>query len=316
MSLIAAWTAVPVLTRLFKPGRRTRPAPADQAGLAWGLRVMRALYRPFLSLALRFPKTTLLLACAGFAAAIQTAAGLGSSFLPPFREDAFNVMVSLPPGASLAETERVSESCVPVLQSIPGVLSVTRRTGRAERDQHAEPVSSSEFVVRVDLSRDTDAVRTAIRERLGAIPGCALVVGYPIAHRISAILSGTEAELAVNIFGEDLDVLRETVAKMKKALEDMPELADVRANREISVRTYRIDYDMDALAEAGITPGEAGEQVSAAFNGAETGEVRNGIRRRPGRPDCGTRGQRAFPGCPAGRHHPGQCRPLPAAAGG
>jgi HME family heavy-metal exporter len=189
-------------------------------------------------------------------------------------------MLSLPPGASLAETARVSEACVPALRAIPGVLSVTRRTGRAERDQHAEPVSSSEFVVRVDLSRDTEAIRAEIRERLGAIPGCALVVGYPIAHRISAVLSGTEAEVAVNVFGEEADVLRETVAEMKKALDGMPELADVRANREITVRSFRIDYDMAALAEAGLTPREAGEQVSAAFNGAEVGEVRRGLRRR------------------------------------
>jgi hypothetical protein len=157
---------------------------------------------------------------------------------------------------------------------------VTRRTGRAERDQHAEPVSSSEFVVRIDVSGDSDAVRNEIRERLGDIPGASLFVGYPIAHRISAVLSGTEAELAVNIFGENPDVLRERAALMKKELEQMPEVADLRANREITVRTLRIDYDFAALAEAGITPREAGEQVSAAFNGVEVGEIRNGIRRR------------------------------------
>jgi HME family heavy-metal exporter len=166
------------------------------------------------------------------------------------------------------------------MASIPGVLSVTRRTGRAERDQHAEPVSSSEFVVRVDLNGDTEAVRSQIRERIGNIPGCALIVGYPIAHRISAVLSGTEAELAVNVFGENVDALRETVAKMKTVLEADPDVSDVRANREITVRTFRIDYDMPALVEAGITPREAGEQVAAAFNGAQVGEVRNGLRRR------------------------------------
>ena len=166
------------------------------------------------------------------------------------------------------------------MASIPGVLSVTRRTGRAERDQHAEPVSSSEYVVRVDLNGDTEAVRSQIRERLGKIPGCALIVGYPIAHRISAVLSGTEAELAVNVFGENVDVLRDTVAKMKTVLESNPGVSDVRANREITVRTLRVDYDMPALVEAGITPREVGEQVAAAFNGAQVGEVRDGLRRR------------------------------------
>ena len=283
MSLLCAWVAVPALSRILRVGSRwgsKTVAGSSDAGVSLGVRIMRAVYRPFLSLALRFPKCVVLLSLIATGYAVHVATGFGSSFLPPFHEDSFNVMVSLPPGASLSETERVSESCVPAMESIPGVLSVTRRTGRAERDQHAEPVSSSEFVVRVDLSKDTDAIRSQIRERLGSIPGCALIVGYPIAHRISAVLSGTEAELAVNIYGNDVDVLRETVAKMKAALEAIPEVSDVRANREITVRTLRVDYDMPALVEAGITPREAGEQVAAAFNGAPVGEVRNGIRKR------------------------------------
>lgn len=282
MSLICAWTVVPALSRLFRLGGGTKKPPAkiEDAGVSLGIRIMRAMYRPFLAFALRFPKCVVLLAFVAAGYAVYVASGFGSSFLPPFREDSFNVMVSLPPGASLAETERVSEACVPAMASIPGVLSVTRRTGRAERDQHAEPVSSSEFVVRVDLNGDTETVRDQIRERLGRIPGCALIVGYPIAHRISAVLSGTEAELAVNVFGENVDVLRDTVAKMKTVLEANPGVSDVRANREITVRTFRIDYDMPSLVEAGITPREVGEQVAAAFNGAEVGEVRDGLRKR------------------------------------
>ena len=283
MSLICAWTVVPALSRLLRLGggaAKKSPAKIEDAGVSLGIRVMRAMYRPFLAIALRFPKCVLLFAFVATGYAIYVASGFGSSFLPPFREDSFNVMVSLPPGASLAETERVSEACVPAMASIPGVISVTRRTGRAERDQHAEPVSSSEFVVRVDLSGDTEAVRDRIRERLGALPGCALVVGYPIAHRISAVLSGTEAELAVNVFGEKVEVLRDTVAKMKTVLESHPGVSDVRANREITVRTFRIDYDMPSLVEAGITAREAGEQVAAAFNGAEVGEVRDALRKR------------------------------------
>ncbi len=284
MSLVAACVAVPALARLFRLGRGLRTPKADEAAAAakvgLGVRVMRAIYRPFLWLALKLPKTVVLCACALTAGSIWVAKDFGSSFLPPFHEDAFNVMLSLPPGASLDETERVSEACVPAMASIPGVLSVTRRTGRAERDQHAEPVSSSEYVVRVDLTSDTDAIKAAIRERIGSIPGCSLLVGYPIAHRIDAVLSGTEAELAVNVFGESVEALRGVVAKMKTELEAIPEVSDVRANREVTVRTLRIDYDMEALREAGLTLREAGEQVAAAFNGVEAGDVRDGIRRR------------------------------------
>lgn len=283
MSLICAWTLVPALSRVFRLGGNADKKPAAKrkdAGISFGVLVMRAAYRPFLAFALRFPKSVIFFALASAGYALYVASGFGSSFLPPFREDSFNVMVSLPPGASLVETERLSEACVPAISSIPGVLSVTRRTGRAERDQHAEPVSSSEFVVRVDLNGDTEAVRDEIRKRLGEIPGCALIVGYPIAHRISAVLSGTEAELAVNVFGEDVDLLRDTVAKMNAALKANKGVSDVRANREILVRTFRIDYDMPSLVEAGITPREIGEQAAAAFNGAQVGEVRDGLRKR------------------------------------
>ena len=275
-SLAVAFVVTPAMSKVLGRGR----ADAVKNGEALGVRIMKVVYRPFLALALRVPALIVLATAAATVVAVMMARNFGSSFLPPFREDAFNVALSLPPGASLSESERVSEGCVAGLRSIPGVLSVTRRTGRAERDQHAEPVSSSEYVIRVDLSSDVESIRRRIREHLGGIPGCSVLVGYPIAHRISAVLSGTEAEVAVNVYGEDSAVLRETVAKMKKRLETMPEVSDVRANREVMVRTLRIDYDLELLAEAGLTLREAGEQVSVAFSGIEVGEVRDGLRRR------------------------------------
>lgn len=278
-SLVAALTLVPVLGRLIGLAPKS-DAGASDAKPSLGIRLLTAVYRPFLSASLKLPYFVVLTAFALAGGALYLASDFGSSFLPPFREDSFNVALSLPPGASLAETERVSEACVPAIASIPGVKSVTRRTGRAERDQHAEPVSSSEYVVRVDLAGDPDHVKAEIRRRLGDIPGCSLLVGYPIAHRISAVLSGTEAEIAINVYGEDAEVLREVVGRMKKALAEVEGVSDVRANREVMVRTLRIDYDIEALREAGLTLREAGEQVSAAFYGLEVGEVREGLKRR------------------------------------
>ncbi len=283
MSLFTAWTAVPAMARIFHLGGGKTPrasTPADGVKPSWGVRILRAGYRPFLAVAMKLPKTILLLAAVAIAGSMYVAKDFGSSFLPPFREDAFNVALSLPPGASLVEAERVAEACVPLLREIPGVLSVTRRTGRAERDQHAEPVSSSEYVVRVDLQGDPDRVKAEIRSRLGGMPGCSVVVGYPIAHRIGAVLSGIEAEVAINVFGESAEVLREVVRAMQRELTTMPEVSDVRANREVMVRSLRINYDLDLLREAGLTLREAGEQVAMAFNGVEAGEVREGVNRR------------------------------------
>ena len=285
MSLAVAFVVTPILSKLLgrDRGRGTVAESAADAHAsvdAAGVRVMKRAYRPFLDTAIRFPRLVMMIAIAAMAVAVTVALDFGSTFLPPFREDAFNVVISLPPGASLSESERVAEAAVDGLREIPGVLSVTRRTGRAERDQHAEPVSSSEFVVRVDLSGDVEDIRRRIRAQLGDLPGCSALVGYPIAHRISAVLSGTEAEVAVNVYGDDLQVLRDVVSRAKKLFAEMPEVSDVRANREVTVRTLKIDYDIDALAEAGLTLREAGEQVSVAFNGLEVGEVRDGLKRR------------------------------------
>lgn len=279
-SFMVAIVAVPTLSKLLWRAPRAGASPtATRESLA--ARVMKACYRPFVRVAIKVPLLTVFLALAMGVGSGWMAKHFGSSFLPPFREDAFNVILALPPGASLEETERISEACGAALRELPGVLSVTRRTGRAERDQHAEPVSSTEFVVRMDLQCDTVALREAIRETLATVPGTSSQVGYPIAHRISAILSGTDAELAISVFGEDLDTLRATVGRLKTELEATPGVADVLANREVTIKTLRIDYHLGALAEAGLTLQSAGEQVAAAFNGVEVGEMRDGIRRRP-----------------------------------
>lgn len=274
-SLVCAVFLVPALSSVLRPGGKVR-----SPGSGFGVRLMQRAYRPVLNLAVKFPRAVILLAAVSTVYAIYVGSGFGSSFLPSFREDSYNVILALPPGASLIEAERISESAVPHLMKIPGVLSVTRRTGRAERDQHAEPVSSSEFVVRVDMDEDAEAIKSAIRRELGSLPGCALVIGYPIAHRISAVLSGSEAELAINLYGEDLPRLRKAASEVKAKLDTIREVTDVRANREITVDSIRILYDQDAMAECGITLKDAGEQISCAFNGAVVGEVRNGMRRR------------------------------------
>jgi len=193
--------------------------------------------------------------------------------LPPFHEDCYTVFVSTPTGTSLEETERVTQGAMAAIRHIEGVKSVTRRTGRAERDEHAEPVSASELLVRVDMQADPLRLRNAINGVIRQIPGVATMIGYPIAHRISSVLSGTEAELAINVFGDDLATLRAAAAAVKQVLDTLPQVADARANREILVDTLRIRYRLEALARAGLTLKEAGEQVSAAFDGVTAGQV-------------------------------------------
>ena len=275
-SFVVSMLAVPVLSLLlWRPSRR---GAAKKEAVT--IRVLKATYAPFLTFVMRFPGVVVVLSAAALGVAVYLAASFGGSFLPAFREDAYNVFVSTPPGTSLEETERVTEASVSSVASIGGVLSVCRRTGRAERDQHAEPVSTSELVVRVDPKADADRVAAEIRERLGSVPGLSVTIGYPIAHRISAVLSGVESELAINIFGERLEVLRDAAKRTKAVLDALPQVVDARANREIMTESLRVDYDLDALAEAGLTLREAGEQVAAGFSGVSVGTIHSGLRRR------------------------------------
>ncbi len=279
-SLLIAITITPALCMLLYSYRKKRNPAAPTAPCDGGsVRLLKRVYQPLLALCTRYPKSICLLMALLTAATLGLASTFGSSFLPPFHEDCYTVFVSTPIGTSLEETERVTFKAMQEIRAIPGIKSVTRKTGRAERDEHAEPVSASEILVRVDLKQDPNQLRKAIESVIAQIPGVATMIGYPMAHRISAVLSGTNAELAINIFGEELSTLRAVAAKVKAILDTMPEVADARANREIMVDTLRIRYRLDDLARAKLTLKEAGEQVSAAFNGIVVGQVAQNQRR-------------------------------------
>ncbi|HQQ92157.1 MAG TPA: efflux RND transporter permease subunit [Kiritimatiellia bacterium] len=274
-SLLVALTVTPVLSLLLfsRPLRGREGEGKKEKTEGATVRALKALYRPLLRVCVRYAWLVCFVMAAVTAGALWLGSTFGTSFLPPFHEDCYTVFVSTPTGTSLEETERVTQGAMAALRHIDGVKSVTRRTGRAERDEHAEPVSASELLVRVDMQADPLRLRNAINGVIRQIPGVATMVGYPIAHRISSVLSGTEAELAINVFGDDLATLRATAAAVKQVLDTLPQVADARANREIMVDTLRIRYRFEALARAGLTLKEAGEQVSAAFDGVTAGQV-------------------------------------------
>lgn len=276
-SLLVALTVTPVLCLLLfsRPlsgrGREGKKSENKTDGIS--VRMLKILYRPLLRFCVRRAWLVCLVMAGVTAGALWLASTFGTSFLPPFHEDCYTVFVSTPTGTSLEETERVTQGAMAAIRHIEGVKSVTRRTGRAERDEHAEPVSASELLVRVDMQADPLRLRNAINGVIRQIPGVATMIGYPIAHRISSVLSGTEAELAINVFGDDLATLRAAAGAVKQVLDTLPQVADARANREILVDTLRIRYRLEALARAGLTLKEAGEQVSAAFDGVTAGQV-------------------------------------------
>ncbi len=268
-SLLVALTIIPVLCLIWF--KRSKGA-ADNGDSATA-RSIRALYRPVLAFCMRragWVFASLLVVTAGFIALAST---YGTSFLPPFNEDCYTVFVNTVPGTSLQETERISNRVMGELQKIDGVKSVAQRTGRAESDEHAEPVSASELLVRVDLSKDQKEIAEAIRRAIHGVPGVSGMIGYPMAHRISAVLSGSNSEIAINIYGDELPQIRKAAKKAAEILSAMPQVADARANREVTVDTICVDYNREVLAAYGLSVADAAAQVSAALHGLKAGEV-------------------------------------------
>ncbi len=268
-SLLVSLTLIPTLCILwYKPGRK-QSSDGDSATA----RFIKRLYLPVLNFCLAWPKTVFgaLLAVTG--AALWLGSTYGTSFLPPFNEDCYTLFVNAVPGTSLEETERISRQVMKKIQQIDGVKTVTQRTGRAENDEHAEPVSASELVVRVDLAKDQRRMREQFKEAMRGIPGVSGMIGFPMAHRISSALSNSNSEIAINIYGDDLPQIRNAAKKAAEILSGMPEVADARANREVMVDTIHVDYNREVLAAYGLTMAEVADQVSAALNGMQVGEI-------------------------------------------
>lgn len=271
-SIIVAFTIIPVLCFvLFKKSKRQKKT--TPTGESVSVRFIKRFYSPILKFCLQRSKLVCVLMGVITALSLWLGSTFGTSFLPPFNEDCYTVFVSTVPGTSLDETSRISRKVMKDIEKIPGVISVAQRTGRAENDEHAEPVSASELLVRVDLKKDQKELRKAIKHAIDGIPGTSSMIGYPLAHRISSALSGSNSEVAINIYGSDLPQIRLAAKKAKEILDSMPEVADARANREIMVDTLKVNYNQEALAAYGLTMADAAQQLSAALNGEKLGEV-------------------------------------------
>jgi len=271
-SLLVALTVTPALCKHLL----RNIGSADHEGFL--VRWLKRVYRPLLSWALNRRWKVLGGAAALTVAALWLGSSFGSSFLPQFNEGSFTVFVTAPPGTSLIESDRLGRGIERSLTQVEGVRAVTRRTGRAERDEHAEPVWNSEMDVTLEPGVSRDEAQARVSKVLEAVAGVTTTIGQPIEHRLSHILSGTPAAIAVNVYGDDLETLRRVAKEVEKAMAALPGTRDVAANREVLVRALPIRYDRVALARYGLTPASAAEQVSAALGGAVAGQVRDGLR--------------------------------------
>ncbi|MBT4529891.1 MAG: efflux RND transporter permease subunit, partial [Phycisphaerae bacterium] len=273
-SLIVALTLTPALCKILLGGRIGKGHESE----SWLVIQLKRFYSRALKATLQ--ARTLVISGAAIATvlAMLLASTFGTSFLPSFNEGTFTVFLFAPPGTSLVESNRLATNVEAQLAAIDGVHSVSRRTGRAERDEHAEPVSSSEIEVSIDDGFSQQSIRLQIDKVLAAIPGITTMVGQPIEHRLSHLLSGTPAAIAISIYGEDLGKLRKVAKQIENSLATIPGARDVNANREVMITSLPIQYRHAELAAAGLTPAEAAEQVREAMYGEVVDTVNQGTR--------------------------------------
>ncbi|MBT8485767.1 MAG: efflux RND transporter permease subunit [Phycisphaerales bacterium] len=274
-SLTVALTVTPALCALVL---HARPS-AREARDGFLVRGLKRLYEPTVRLSIRLRGLVLAAATVATVLALWLASSFGTSFLPEFNEGTFTIGLFAPPGTSLTASDRMASSVERQLLEVEGVRSVTRRTGRAERDEHAEPVSNSEIEVTVAPGYEKNDVRDRMTRILESIPGITTNVGQPIEHRLSHILSGTPAAIAISVYGDNLHTLRTIAKEVETALASLPGTRDVAANREVMIQSLPVEYQPQTLAAYGLTPAAAAAQVRNAIYGVEVAEVNEGVRR-------------------------------------
>lgn len=272
-SFVVSLTVIPVLCSfLLKPkeGKEHRDGP-----LVRGLKfITRAT---FLKAAFKAPLLVVAVAILLVVAAGMLYPGMGKEFLPTFNEGSATISFASAPGTSLKQSNVIGARAVELLLDIPEVKTVGRRAGRAERDDHVMPVSVNEFDVEFHQGgRDREIVFAEIREKLKGIPGTFVNVGQPIGHRLSHMLSGVSAKIAVKIHGPDLDTLRTLGAQVKEAGQSIPGLTDVNLEAQVPIPQIRIEVDRVRARLEGLAPGEINSQVSRLFGGSLLGELREG----------------------------------------
>jgi CzcA family heavy metal efflux pump len=274
-SLLVALTVTPAMCRYLMKERSGESTSRDAPLVRW----LKRHYEPALRGAIRFRKSVLGVAALATLAAIWLGSTFGNSFLPEFNEGTLTVGLFGTPGTSLKASDRIGNVIERRLLEIEGVRSVTRRTGRAERDEHAEPVSNSEIDVTLKPGFRKDTVLEQVSAVLEQVPGITTNIGQPIEHRLSHILSGTPAAIAINVYGEDLATLRVIAKEIEAALKPLPGARDVAANREVMIQSLPVEYRPADLAAYGLTPQAAAQQVRNAIHGITVARINEGVRR-------------------------------------
>jgi CzcA family heavy metal efflux pump len=270
VSLAVAIVVTPALCAIFLP----RAASVARGHDGWAARHQKSNYSRWLPTVLDRPRgvivaSTLLMAVAG--------AGLflaGSAFLPEFHEGTLTLSVNTMPGTSLAKSDEIGRRVERILLDQPEVVATARRQGRAEYDEHVQGVEGAEIDVGLrETGRPRAALLVELRRAFSAIPGTNVVIGQPISHRIDHMLSGTRANIAIKIFGDDLGTLRSLGQRVETVVRGIEGVADLSLERQVDVATIRFVLDRTAMARYGLRVEDVTRAIETAFAGTTVGRV-------------------------------------------
>ena len=274
-STVVALTLTPVLCSFLLGRKQGKNGEKESVVALW----LKRHYNSLLQKAINRKRVVISITGTLFVLALVVFFSLGRSFLPPFNEGSFTINVSTMPGISLEESDKIGGRVEKILLQIPEIKTVARKTGRAELDEHALGVNNSEIEAPFVLAdRSKDEVIDDIRSRLEEIPGVSIEVGAPITHRIDAMLSGTQANIAIKLFGDDLNKMYSLGNLIKEEISDLKGIADLNVEQQVERPQLQILPNREMMAKYGLTMSEFGEMVNILLNGQVVSMVYEGNR--------------------------------------
>lgn len=271
-STVVALTLTPVLcSYLLRSKENSNEASSGDSAVA---RTLKKAYGIVLEKALQHKRAVLGCTVALFAVALGLFFTLGRSFLPPFNEGSFTINLSSLPGISLEESDAIGRRAEELLLTVPEIQTVARKTGRAELDEHSRGVNGSEIEAPFELTdRSRSEVVAEVREKLATLSGVNVEIGQPISHRIDAMLSGTKANIAIKLFGDDLNRMFSLASQIRDKIQDVEGVADLTVEQQIERPQLTLTPRREMLARYGITLPQFAEYVNACLAGEAVSQV-------------------------------------------
>ncbi len=279
VSLIVAMTLTPLLSKMFLANEHFLTKYEKDK---WLVKKLTFYYDKTLRWALTHKKSVLFPTLGLLIISLFAFSNMGRSFLPEFNEGSLTLSVVTKPGTSLEESNKLGNLIETELLSIPEIFSTARRTGRGELDEHSQTTNSAEIDVNFELDeRERAEFMHDVRETLTRIPGIAFTVGQPLGHRIDHMLSGTRANIAVKLFGNDLNKMFVIGNQVKNAIIDIEGLVDVNVDQQVEIPQIQIRANREMLTYYGIGIEQFNEYVDVAFGGEKLADIYEGQRSFP-----------------------------------